>query len=92
MTGDTQLNSLTKLRSVTHGVMTGLGTIDRMKTKESNTLPDDSPVQLEDIFGIGLRITWLLPTDPLFADYDRVLGYSMPQRLLREGCDHGSIC
>ena len=28
--------------------MTGLGTIDRMKTKETKNLPDDSPMQLED--------------------------------------------
>ena len=72
--------------------MTGLGTIDIMKTKETKNLPDDSPMQLEDIFGIGLRINWLLPTDPLFADYDKTLGYSMPKRLLREGREHGSFC
>lgn len=66
--------------------MTGLGTIDRIKSKDA--LPDEAPTQLEDVFGIGLRIAWLLPTDPLFADYDRVLGYSMPQRLLREGAEH----
>lgn len=72
------------------GMMTGLGTIDRIKSKDD--LRDDAPLPLEDVFGIGLRITWLLPTDPLFADYDRVLGYSMPQRLLREGGDNNSKC
>jgi hypothetical protein len=77
-------------RSVTYSIMTGLGTIDRMKS--GDTLPDEAPTQLEDVFGIGLRIAWLLPTDPLFADFDRVLGYSMPQRLLREGGDQNSIC
>jgi hypothetical protein len=73
--------------------MTGIGTIDRLKKKATNTMSqsDEEPMLLEDIFGIGLRIFWLFPTDPLFADYDRVMGYSMPQRLLREGDEHSSI-
>ena len=70
--------------------MTGMGTIDRIKSREAVQLPDEPPMLLEDIFGIGLRILWLLPTDPLFADYDEVMGYSMPQRLLREGDERSS--
>ena len=77
-------------RSVTYGIMTGLGTIDRMKSQD--TLSDEPPLQLKDVFGIGLQITWFFPTDPLFEDYDRVLGYSMPQRLLREGGDNNIPC
>jgi hypothetical protein len=74
------------IMNVTYGVMTGIGTIDRLKKKATNTtlMSDDEPVPLEDIFGIGGYWTWWLPIDPVFEDYDRVLGYSTPQRLLRE--------
>jgi len=82
------------LANVTFGVMTGSGTIDRLKRRLANTThqADEAPLQLDDIFGIGPKITWFLPTDPVFPDYDRVLGYSMPQRLLREGNENTSIC
>jgi hypothetical protein len=36
-----------------------------------------------DIFGLDWR--WLLlPVDPLFEDYDAVMGYTLPTRLDRE--------
>ena len=44
----------------------------------------EEPVPLIDIFGIGPWWTWPLPIDPLFEDYDVVMGFSTPQRLLRE--------
>lgn len=71
---------------MTYGVMTGVGTIDRLKKKANNTVldSDEEPMQLKDIFGIQGYWTWVLPIDPVFEDYDRVLGYSIPQRLLRE--------
>ncbi len=74
------------------GIMTGLGTIDRMKLSLQSTWnnSEDAPLQLKDIFGIGNILTWFLPMDPIFADYDEALRYSMPQRLLREGSDGGS--
>lgn len=72
--------------NVTYGIMTGIGTIDRLKKKASNTMviSDDEPVPLEEIFGIQGYWTWWLPIDPVFQDYDKVLGFSTPQRLLRE--------
>lgn len=74
------------LMNVAYGIMTGIGTIDRLKKKATNTMhiSDEEPILLKDIFGIGPFYTWFFPTDPLFDDYDRVLGYSTPQRLLRE--------
>jgi hypothetical protein len=74
------------LMNVMYGIMTGIGTIDRLKKKATNTLTlsDDEPIPLEDIFGIGGYWTWCLPIDPVFDDYDRIFGYSTPQRLLRE--------
>ena len=36
------------------------------------------------IFGIAPWYTWPLPVDPIFEDYDRVMGYTLPQRLDRE--------
>lgn len=74
------------LMNVCYGLMTGIGTIDRLKKKASNTMveSDEEPIPLKDVFGIGSYWTWPLPIDPIFDDYDRVLGYSTPQRLLRE--------
>ena len=72
--------------NVTYGIMTGIGTIDRLKKKAMDTMQDseEEPIALVDIFGIAGYHTWFLPIDPVFEDYDRVLGFSTPQRLLRE--------
>ena len=66
--------------------MTGIGTIDRLKKKAMDTmmLAEEEPIPLKDVFGIAGYHTWFLPIDPVFDDYDRVMGFSTPQRLLRE--------
>lgn len=79
------------IMNVTYGIMTGIGTIDRLKKKANNTMlySDEEPIPLQDIFGIGGYYTWAFPVDPIFEDYDRVMGYSTPQRLLREEMQDG---
>lgn len=75
------------LTNVTYGVMTGVGTIDRLKMKADDTWgeADNESLELTAIFGIGDYWTWALPCfDPVFEDYDLVMGHSTPQRLLRE--------
>ena len=74
------------LMNVTYGLMTGIGTIDRLKKKATNTMnqSDEEPIPLKDVFGIAGYHTWPFPVDPVFDDYDRVMGYSSPQRLVRE--------
>lgn len=74
------------IMNVTYGIMTGVGTIDRLKKKASNTSSEgeEEPLKLKDIFGIQGYWTWIFPIDPVFEDYDLVLGYSIPQRLMRE--------
>eukprot|EP00980_Cylindrotheca_fusiformis_P014415 scaffold3840_cov129-Cylindrotheca_fusiformis.AAC.11 len=74
------------LLNVVYGIMTGIGTIDRLKKKANGTLYDsmDEPVPLKDVFGIQGYWTWIFPVDPVFEDYDRIMGYSIPQRLVRE--------
>jgi hypothetical protein len=74
------------LMNVIYGIMTGIGTIDRLKKKASQTImeSDEEPIPLVHIFGINPYYTWLLPIDPIFPNYDTVMGYSTPQRLLRE--------
>lgn len=82
------------LMNVVWAVMTGLGTIDRLKMesdafKKGNFSKSEEdfmgePMSLTDIFGIGAYWTWILPMDPMFDDYDRVMRYSTTQRLLRE--------
>ena len=83
------------LMNVTYGIITGIGTIDRLKRKANDTVgySDEEPIALEDVFGMQHKITWLLPMiEPMLPDYDRVVGFSTPQRLLREGNDNTSIC
>lgn len=74
------------LMNVCYGIMTGIGTIDRLKKKATNTMntSDEEPIPLIEIFGIAGYHTWPFPVDPVFEDYDRVMGFSMPQRLARE--------
>lgn len=74
------------LMNVVYGILTGIGTIDRLKKKATNTMhqSDEEPIPLQDVFGIAGYHTWWLPMDPVFFDYDQVMGYSTPQRLLRE--------
>ena len=45
---------------------------------------DEEPIPLKEIFGIAGYHTWMFPIDPVFEDYDQVMGFSMPQRLARE--------
>ena len=74
------------LMTVVYTILTGLTTIDRLKRKANNTLvqSDEEPMNLEDIFGIQGYWTWPLPIEPVFEDWDRVMGYSTTERLLRE--------
>jgi len=74
------------LMNVCYGLMTGIGTIDRLKKKAQNIMDesDEEQVPLRDVFGIGPYWTWMLPIDPVLQDHDRIMGYSTPQRLLRE--------
>jgi hypothetical protein len=74
------------LMNIMYGIMTGVGTIDRLKRKATNSLSeaDEEPIHLKDIFGVQGYWTWALPVDPIFEDYDRVMGYSIPRRLMRE--------
>lgn len=74
------------LMNVCYGLMTGIGTIDRLKKKATNTMnqSDEEPIPLKDVFGIAGLHTWPFPVDPVFDDYDRVMGYCTPQRMDRE--------
>lgn len=74
------------IMNVIYGLLTGIGTIDRLKKKATDTMQDseEEPIPLTDVFGIGPWYTWPFPVDPLFDDYDNVMGFSTPQRLLRE--------
>jgi len=74
------------IMNVVYGIMTGIGTIDRLKKKATGSIDtsDEESIPLSHIFGIQPWYYWIIPADPLFPDYDRVVGYSTPQRLLRE--------
>jgi hypothetical protein len=80
------------LMNVVFAVLTGATTIDRLKMKMDDTWNESTlePVPLVDIFGIGPRWTWIFPVDPVFQDYDRIMGYATRQRLLRQKHDGGT--
>lgn len=79
------------LMNVIYGIMTGVGTIDRLKKKANGTMAesDEESIPLVHIFGMGPYWTWAFPIDPIFPDYDLVMGYTTPQRLLREQMREG---
>ncbi len=82
------------IMSVLWGMVTGLGTIDRMKREEAesksnssvveHSLYNEPPIPWKDIFGIQHYYSWFLPIDPMFDDHDRIMGYSTIPRLRRE--------
>lgn len=75
------------LINVSIGMKTGLGTIDRMQVQRDNNYDKykhHKPIPYSRIFGIGHIFTWLIPTDPIFPNYDAAMGYSTPSRLVRE--------
>jgi len=82
----TLLFTSSMIMNVMYGTMTGVGTIDRLKRKANDTVleSDEEPIPLKDIFGIAGCHSWFFPVDPIFQDYDTVMGFSTMQRLLRE--------
>jgi hypothetical protein len=71
------------LMNVIYGIITGIGTIDRLKKKATVTVndSDEDSIPFSHIFGIGPTYTHFLPYDPTFHD---IMMYSTPQRYLRE--------
>jgi hypothetical protein len=87
----------TMIASITLGITTGLGTIDRMRLKATKNSENASskapplswedaedPIPLNNIFGDQGYWTWCLPIDPIWDDYERVVGYATRERLNRE--------
>ena len=48
------------IMNIIYGIMTGIGTIDRMKKKSQHTMnvADEEPLLLKDIFGVGPAWQW----------------------------------
>ena len=73
----TLLFTSSMIMNVVFGIMTGVGTIDRLKKKLHGTweLATEEPIPLKDIFGKQNFFCWILPIDPVFDDYEQVMGY-----------------
>jgi len=75
------------LMNAVYAIMTGLGTVDRIKMK-AGCQPEQSieqPKTFKEIFGIAPEYwQWFLPVDPIFENYDHTLGFASRSRLLRE--------
>jgi len=56
------------------------------------TMSEEESIPMSHIFGISGYHTWFFPIDPVFEDYDIVVGFSTPQRLLREQLIEKSMC
>ena len=65
------------LMNVIYGVITGIGTIDRMKKKSNNSfhLADEECLEMRDIFGVGSKLNWWIPIDPVFEDFGKTFGF-----------------
>lgn len=77
--------TLSMLLNQFHGVISGLGTVDRMQRRKKDGRirggPEDfRPIRWKDIFGDGNKIMWLFPTDPHFRkpQRERILGFREP--------------
>lgn len=81
----TLLFTSSMLMSVIYGVMTGTGTIDRLKQKADATwhLADEEATRLEDIMGTGSILSWFLPVDPQWPDFGRIHGYTTTEQLVQ---------
>lgn len=85
------LFTLSMLMNQFHGIITGMGTVDRMqrRRKEGRVRgrPEDfTPVRWEDIFGCGNRMTWFFPTNPKFRTQQRqrIMGFREPPAARRQ--------
>lgn len=67
--------------NVIYSIVTGEGTIDRIKRKSKGDWNSTSEAkQLKDIFGSGSVLCWWLPVDPIFShDFERVHGFAIGQ-------------
>lgn len=77
--------TLSMLMNQFHGVITGLGTVDRMQRRKKEgrirgSVEDFRPMRWSDIFGEGNKVMWLFPTDPYFrkSQRERILGFREP--------------
>ena len=79
----TLLFTSSMLMNVIYGIMTGTGTIDRLKQKADATwhLSDEQPTPLEHIWGTGPKVGWCLPVDPEWEDFGKLMGYTTTEDL-----------
>ena len=77
--------TLSMLMNQLHGMLTGMGTVDRMQRRRKEgrlrgSPKDYTPVRAEDIFGDGNKLFWLLPINPHFrqTQRERIWGFREP--------------
>ena len=74
----TLLFASSMLMNVIYGIMTGTGTIDRLKQKADATwhLSDEDPTPISHIWGTGSILGYFLPIDPVWKDFGKLHGYT----------------
>ena len=74
-------------------IITGIGTIDRLKLAKGKQIAGGDPLPLASIFGIDFPLLWLFPIDPFFDNPDDILGYRRPPSSAAESLskDQGEI-
>lgn len=65
----------TMMYNQVYAVVTGIGTIDRMRKRGPKG--SFAPVPWVDVFGVDPWPMWLLPTDVKYRDFHRVMGYKV---------------
>jgi cellulose synthase/poly-beta-1,6-N-acetylglucosamine synthase-like glycosyltransferase len=81
----TLLFTSSMLMNVIYGVLTGTGTIDRLKQKADSSwqTADEEAMRLEDILGTGSILSWFVPVDPLWPDFGKIHGYTTTEQLVQ---------
>jgi hypothetical protein len=74
------------LTNVARGVVTGVGTVDRLRKRAAGRWHGaaEEPVPLRRVVGAGPVWTWWLPVDPVFDDAPDVLGYSTKKKSAKQ--------
>lgn len=88
--------TLSMLMNQFQGILTGMGTVDRMQRRRKEgrmrgSPKDYTPVRWEDIFGDGIKLFWLLPTNPHFRQTQRERIWGFRERPVSRRHDYEDV-
>lgn len=79
----------TMMYNQVYAIVTGIGTIDRMRKRGPKG--NFAPVPWVDVFGVDPLPMWFLPTDVKYRDFHRVMGYKVATWEIAPGPQIGAL-